>query len=170
MAGFVVRLTLGDEQFLLDKVSVQEVDRVTGWTSYKNKREWFAALQREEPKAQIAAYIIAKARDGVTVRWSEVDFPDDVQACWVDESGREVEPLLEENEDGTLKTDADGMPLPVLRDGQPVWVFSDTREEVPPTTREDGSSPTSDTPSVSGSDGAIESSTTTSEPVLTTTS
>lgn len=157
MAGFVIAVTLGDEEFRLDRVTVKEVDRVCGLTSYKNKREWFDGITAEEPKATIAAYIIAKARKGEKVRWDDVDFPDDVNARFVDEAGREVEPRFETNDDGTVKTFDNGLPVPVLRDSKTVWVFSDTGEEVPPT--EEVATATSDTPPTLGSSSESASST-----------
>lgn len=155
MAGFVIAVTLGDEEFRLDRVTVKEVDRVCGLTSYKNKREWFDGITAEEPKATIAAYIIAKARQGVKVRWDDVDFDDDTNARFVDESGREVEPKLDVNDDGTVKTTDGGMPVPVLRDGKAVWVYSDTGEEVPPTP--EVVTATSDTPPTPGSSSESDS-------------
>ena len=153
---FVIAVTLGDEEFRLDKVTVKEVDRVCSLTSYKNKREWFDGITAEEPKATIAAYIIAKARKGEKVRWDDVDFPDDTNARFVDETGREVEPRFETSDDGTVKTFDNGLPVPVLRDGKAVWVFSDTGEEVPPTPEV---ATTSDTPLTPGSSSESASST-----------
>lgn len=142
MPDFAVQVTLGDTEFRLDRVKVSETERVVSMTGYRNKREWFDAIQAEEPKALIAAYIIAKARQGEKIRWDDVDFDDDVNARWVDDDGREVEPLFEKNDDGTFKTDENGRLVPVLRDGEAVWVFSDSQEEVRPT--EASSTPTSD--------------------------
>ena len=164
MAGFVIAVTLGDEEFRLDRVTVKEVDKVCGLTSYKNKREWFDGITAEEPKATIAAYIIAKARQGVKVRWEDVDFDDDVNARFVDDAGREVQPKLEMNDDGTVKTFDNGLPVPVMRNGSAVWVYSDTGEEVPPPEAEVASPPTSAIPPTPGSSSGSDSGTPTTSP------
>ena len=148
-------VTLGDVEFPMSGVTLQEMYKVTSTTRYKNKREWFAAIQDDEPEALIAAYVMAKARAGETVRFNDANFDlDDMAAKLVDETGREVEPVLEKNPDGSLKfTENDdgsqGTPIPVLDgQGQPQWVYSDTGEPVRPTSAAEP--PTSVTPPMPG--------------------
>lgn len=136
MADPVVLVTLGGEDLLLSHITLQEVLKVKSCTGYATKREWFAALYREEPEAQAAALIVAKARKGETARFADVDFDTDTyEARFVDEATRQpVEPLMEKNDDGTLKLDDDGTPIAVLdKAGVAQWVFSDTGEPLPPT-------------------------------------
>ena len=82
----------------------------------------------------------------------------------MDEAGREVEPKFELNDNGTVKTFDNGLPVPVLRDGAAVWVYSDSGEEVPPTEAEPASPPTSDTPPTPGSPSESASGTPTTSP------
>lgn len=133
-------VTLGDVDFSMAGVTAQEMYKVVGTTRYKNKREWFTALENDEPEALIAAYIMAKARKGESVRFADANFNlDDMSARLVDDSGREVRPVLEVDADGSIKYTVNpdgtqGRPIPVL-DGQgdPQWVYADTNEPVPPT-------------------------------------
>ena len=127
-------MTLGDEEFKLKGVTVQEMAKVKSWTSYKNRGEWFAAIGEEDPDALIAAYVLCKQRKGEQVRFSDVDFDlDALKGQWVDETGREVEPVLEKNKDGSFKTDKNGLPVPVLdKSGRAQWRYVDTGDAVPP--------------------------------------
>lgn len=133
MADPSVLLTFADEQFTLAHISVQEMMKVKGWTPYKNRREWFTAIGNEDPEALLAAYVLTKQRKGEDVRFSEVDFDlDTLGAKFVDDDGREVEPVVEKLKDGTVKTDKDGAPIPVLdKSGRPKWTYADTGEPVP---------------------------------------
>lgn len=127
---------MGGEDLLLSHITLQEVLKVKAWTGYATKREWFAALYREEPEAQAAALMIVKTRKGEKVRFDDVDFDTDTyESRFVDEASlRTVEMLTEKNDDGTLRLDADGDLIPVLdRAGRAQWVFSDTGEPLPPT-------------------------------------
>ena len=133
-------VVLGDEEFPMAGVTVQEMYRVTSTTSYKNRQAWFAGIRNDEPEALIAAYMLAKSRKGETVRFADADFDmDDLSAKLVDESGREVEPVLEKNPDGSLKftkndDGSQGDPIPVLDgQGRAQWIYTDSGDPVVPT-------------------------------------
>jgi hypothetical protein len=126
--------TLGEEDFTLSGVSAQEMMKVQAWTTYRNRKEWFTGLQQEDPAALLAAFVLVKQRKGENVRFSDADFDlDSLAAKFVDETGREMEPVVEKNKDGTVKLDKDGAPIPVFRDGKAEWVYVDTGDPVPPT-------------------------------------
>jgi hypothetical protein len=77
----------------------------------------------------------APKRQGQEVKFSEADFDlDTLDARLVAPDGREVEPKLEKNKDGTLKLDEKKQPVPVLdKKGQQIWLYADTGDVVPPT-------------------------------------
>lgn len=146
-------VVLGDQTFPMTNVSVQEMYKVAGMTRYKNRQEWFEGIRNEEPEAQIAAYMIMKARAGQQVRFNEVDFDSDVQFKLTDDTGQEIEPVFQKNDDGSLKfrQDAEGkqVPIPVLDGrGEPQFIYTTTGQPVP--TEAAPEPPTSATPAQPG--------------------
>lgn len=135
MADPVVLIGFGDEEFALAHVTVQEMAKVKSWTAFRNRNVWFDAIRDEDPDALIAAYVLVKQRKGESVRFSEVDFDlDSLTAKLVDETGSEIEPVLERNADGSIKTDAKGQPVPALdAQGRVQWVYTSNGAPVPPT-------------------------------------
>jgi hypothetical protein len=123
MADPKIVITLGDEEFSLAGASAQEVLKVKTWTGYRNRRAWFDGITDEQPEALLAALCIAKQRKGEQVDYYAVDIDlDTLEGKFIDDQGREVEPVLELKDDGTLKTDKDGDPIPVTdKDGKPQW-------------------------------------------------
>lgn len=129
-----IQVTLGDETFTLSGLKVQEMAKVKSWTSLKNREEWWKAITEEDPDALIAAYVLVKQRKGEQVRFSDADFDlDTFDVDLVDEQGRKVMPVFEQNTDGTVKTRDDGSPIPALKDGEAQWKYVETGEPVPPT-------------------------------------
>ena len=124
MADPTLIVSIGAVEFPLAHVSAQEVIKAKQWTGCANRRDWFTAIVNEEPEALLAALVIAKQRAGETVTYSpDVDFNyDDVSAKFVDDQGREVEPVLELKPDGTVRLDDAGKPIPVLDEhGEQQW-------------------------------------------------
>lgn len=114
----ILVVTVGGQEFPLETPSVQEVRDVKRWTGFVSKQEWFEALIREDADAVLASYVIAKRRQGERLDFDDLtDFPADVEAKFTDGAGREVEPMLEKNDDGTTKLDNRGRPTPVLDAG-----------------------------------------------------
>lgn len=133
MSDPVAVITFGDEEFSLAHVSAQEVIKVKAWTGCKNRQEWFTAITEEDPEALVAALVLAKQRKGETVRFADADFDfDDLDVKFVDDQGREVEPINQTNDDGSLKLDAQGRPLPSLdKDGKQQWRDVTSGEVIP---------------------------------------
>lgn len=154
---FALQVTLGDEQFTLAHISVQDMVKVKSWTGLKNRDEWAAAIGEEDPEALIAAYVLAKQRKGENLRFTDADFDlDSLEAAWVDDTGRRVEPLFEKNPDGSYRLNDKRLPIPVLdKTGAATWVFTDTGDPVPPTTVD--SEPTSPTPVKPGNSSESDS-------------
>lgn len=149
MADYALRITMGDETFTLAHITVQEMAKVQTWTGFKNRRQWQAEIGQEDPNALIAAYVLSRRRRGEDVRFSDVDFDlDSLEVTFVDEAGREVEPLFEKDADGAYRLQ-DGIPIPVLDGtGEPTWIYTDTGTPVDPTPA--ASRPTSPTPPTPG--------------------
>lgn len=123
MADPTLIITFGSDEFPLAHVTAQEVIKAKTWTGCRNRRAWFAAISDEEPEAIIAALVIAKQRKGEQADFSTADIDlDEINAKFIDDRGREVEPVLVENADGSPKLDKDGDVIPVLgADGRPTW-------------------------------------------------
>lgn len=154
MAEPVLRITHDGFSFDLRGLTAKEMAKVKTETGLKNRREFFDAITDEDPEALIAAFVLARTRAGETVRWADVDVDlDDVQAAYYDDTDREVEPVFETNEDGSLlliKRDDNDRPLRDERgdfipdpNGSPVgkrdargalqWRYVDSGDLVPPT-------------------------------------
>lgn len=133
MADPTIVITFGTEEFPLAHVTAQEVIKVKTWTGLKNRREWFGAIGEEDPAALVAALVIAKQRKGDSIRFTDADFDfDDLDAKFIDESGRQVEPVMETNDDGSVKTDADGVPVRTVdADGKQMWRDVESSDVVP---------------------------------------
>lgn len=115
MADPTLVLTLGDETFELLHLSAQEMLKVKGWTGFKNRQEWFAAMLEEDPEALLAGLVLSKQRKGEPIRFSEADFDlDTLDAAFINEHGQKVEPVLQTDDAGTVVLDAAGKPIPVL--------------------------------------------------------
>lgn len=123
MADPTIVISFGDEEFPLAHISAQEVIKVKSWTGLKNRKEWFSAMTEEDPEALVAALVIAKQRKGESIRFANTDFDfDDLDVKFVDDHGVVVEPVMETNEDGTVKTNETGQPIPsVDKDGHQQW-------------------------------------------------
>lgn len=145
----ILTLTVGGENFPLETPSVQEVRDVKRWTGFASKQEWYAALIREDGDALLASYVIAKRRRGEHAEYGDAtDFPADIVAKFTDGAGREVEPVLERNDDGSTRLDERGNAIPVLdEDGVRQWrdvesgVVVPFAATTPTTTTTSGSSP-----------------------------
>lgn len=123
MADPTLIIKFGADEFPLSHVSAQEVIKAKTWTGCRNRRAWFTAISDEEPEALLAALVIAKQRKGEECDFAAADFDlDEIDAKFIDDAGREVEPVLVTNPDGSPKLDADGGVIPVLgADGKPQW-------------------------------------------------
>lgn len=123
MADPSVLISFGTEEFSLAHVSAQEVIKVKAWTGFKNRKEWFTAITDEDPQALVAALMIVKQRKGEDIRFSDADFDmDDLSAKFVDDQGREVEPVLKTAKDGTLILDDKGAVIPITdKAGKQQW-------------------------------------------------
>lgn len=133
MADPTLVITIGEEEFPLAHVTAQEVLKVKAWTGFRNRKEWFTAITDEDPEALIAALVIAKQRKGDDVRFSDADFDfDDLDGKFLDDTGRQVEPVLKQAKDGTLILDDDGKPIPVTdKNGQQQWRDVESGEVLP---------------------------------------
>lgn len=151
MADPTLIITFGEDEFPLAHVTAQEVMKVKAWTGCRNRRDWYNAISEEEPGALIAALVIARQRKNIPADFATADYDlDEIQAKFLDDAGREVEPVLVENPDGSPKLDADGAVIPVLAaDGKPQWREVTTGTVVPFGTTD--SAATSDTPPMPGS-------------------
>ena len=150
----VLRIRHGEYTFDLRGLTAKEMAKVKTETGLKNRREFFDAITDEDPEALIAAFVIARLRAGEQVRWADVDLDlDDVEAGYYDDTDREVEPVFETVEDGSLlliKRDDSDRPVkddkgnfipdpngsPVgKRDskGNLLWRYVESGEPVPPT-------------------------------------
>ena len=158
-----LQVTVDGETLLFSSLMIDETEQVTIKTPYKNKTEWARGCWNEEPAAQKAVYIICKARKGEQIKWTEAKFRDDITCKYVDPDGRQIVMQFEQREDGTIVTDDDGDPKPLLRNGRVVLLYADTGEEVPPIDAE-VATPTSDTPTTLGDSSESESGTPTTEP------
>jgi hypothetical protein len=150
MAQPVLHIGFGDgTEFALARLSAQEVIKAKTWIGCRNMADWFNQISEGEPEALLAAMVIAKQRKGENVDYATADFCyDDLSARFVDDAGREVEPVFEENPDGTTKL-VDGRPVPKFDGkGEPMW--RDTSGNVVPFGTS-GSRTTSDTPLTPGS-------------------
>lgn len=133
MADPTLVISFGDEEFRLAGLKAQEVMKVKAWTGFKNRKEWFTAISEEDPEALIAALVIVKQRKGENVRFADADFDfDDLDGKFLDEQGREVEPVMETNDDGSLRKDEKGDPIPVTDEhGAQQWRTVETGEVLP---------------------------------------
>lgn len=154
----VLVVTVGGEDFRLENPSVQDVRDVKHWTGgeFASKQAWFSAIIREDADALLAAYVIAKRRKGVQVTWEDVtksqSFSADIEAKFVD-GDREVEAVVERNDDDSPKVDARGNLIPVLdAEGRQTW-RDVTSGQVIPFGKTDQTSGTGPTPSSSGVTG-----------------
>lgn len=154
MADPTLIITFGADEFPLAHVSAQEVIKAKTWGGYRNRRAWFTAISEEEPEALLAALVIAKQRKGEPCDFATADYDlDKIEAKFIDDAGREVEPVLVLASDGSPKLDADGAVIPVLgEDGRPKW--RDVAGQVIPFSGAAESRTTSDTPTQPGSSGA----------------
>lgn len=143
MADPVLRITHGDDSFDLRGLTAQEMAKVKTETGFRNRQEFFDAITDEDPAAILAAFLLARIRKGEKPRWDDIDVNlDDVIAGFYDDTGRQVEPVIQTDDDGR----------PVLRDGVPVgerdeqgnlkWRYVDSGDPVPPT----GSAETTSSP------------------------
>src|SRR3954469_25161548 len=128
-------VSMGGHDVPTEKSTVQEMRQVKIWTTFSTRKEWFAAILKEDPDALIAAYCVALRRQGTDVKFSDADFDlDTLTARLVAPDGREIEPKLEKNKDGTLKLDEKQQPVPCLtRKGEQIWLYTETGDVVPPT-------------------------------------
>lgn len=133
MAAPKLVVSFGDEEFALAHVTAQEVIKVKQLTGLKNRREWYVGIAEEDPEALLAALVVAKQRKGETVRFSDANFDfDDLAVKFRDEQGREVTPIMETKDDGSLALDGDGRPLPSLdEEGNQRWRDAESGEPVP---------------------------------------
>jgi hypothetical protein len=154
MADPTLIITFGADEFPLAHVTAQEVIKAKAWGGYRNRRMWFTAISDEEPEALLAALVVAKQRKGENVDFASADFDlDAIEAKFIDDAGREVEPVLVLNADGSPKLDEDGGVIPVLgEDGKPKW--RDAAGQVIPFSGGAASMTTSDTPPQPGSSSA----------------
>src|SRR4051794_2346867 len=169
MADPVHRLSCGDEHFDLAGLMSDEMAHVKSWTQLKNRRDFYQALQDEDPDAVTAAFTLARRRDGnPNCRFSEVkvNLDDLIWSRHID--GRKVEVSYDAADDGSplqvllddrfrpLRNSDGGYLLPtgeegervgpaVLFDGDEIrWRYTDTGEDVNPTVQ----------PATSGSTGS----------------
>lgn len=133
MADPTMVISFGDEEFRLAGLKASEMLKVKAWTGCKNRQEWFTAISDEDPEALLAALVIAKQRKGENLRFSDADFEfDDLDGKFVDDQGREVEPVLELNDDGSMKKDDAGAPIPAKDEhGHPQWRAVESGEVLP---------------------------------------
>ena len=154
----VLRLTYKDHHFDVGKITAQELIQVGKWTGLNNRRELRKAILSEDPSALVAVFAIARKRNGENVSYSDVDVDlDEMQVAFIDDLGREVEPVLQTNDDGSYKLDNDGDPLPVVVDGATQWRYTDTQEIVPPTSSAEASTPSPGTSPQPGDSAAFDS-------------
>lgn len=127
-------VTMADQEFKIGGVSVQEMIKVKAWTRLATRELFYQGVIAEDPEALLAAYCLARLRAGDKVSYADDDFDlDELGAKLVDDTGRAVEPVVETNRDGTVKTGKDGAPIAVLdTGGRRVWRYADTGEHVPP--------------------------------------
>lgn len=135
MAEPVLRITHGDYTFDFRGLTAKEMAKVKTETGFTNRGEFFDAITDEDPNAMIAAFVLARTRQGETVRWGDVDVDlDTVEAGYYDDTDRQVEPVFQTDDDGSLVLDDDGDPKPSRdKQGRVIWRYVDTGEEVPPT-------------------------------------
>lgn len=174
----ILRLEYDGDTFDLHGLKALEMDQVNTWTGLATRKDFYAAIRAENPKALIAAFMLSRLRKGEKPRWGEVDVDlDELLAYHVDPEGRKVEPILEVDEngepllvkfdggeavkddDGNYVPDPRGGPVAVLdAKGYARWRYVDTGEPVPPTdaAEETPSPATSPQPgSTSASDSGI---------------
>lgn len=152
MAQPVLHIGFGDgTEFALARLSAQEVIKAKTWIGCRSMADWFNQIAEGEPEAMLAAMVIARQRKGEQVDYATADFfYDDLSARFFDEAGREVEPVFEENDDGSTKMDDAGRPVPKFDGkGEPMWRDVTSGVVVPFGTS--GSKTTSDTPLTPGS-------------------
>lgn len=157
----VLRISYDGHHFDLRGLKAKEMAQVKTETGLRSRREFFDAITDEDPDAMIAAFALARRREGENVRWSDVDVDlDQVEAGYYDDTDREVEPVFEMDGDSLLlvKRDENDRPLrddsgAYIRDpngspvgkrdeqGRLVWRYVDTGEPVPPTDSAVTSSP-----------------------------
>jgi len=160
-----LEVTVDGETLLWSSLMVDETERVCSMAGYANKSEWARACWNEEPAAQKAVYIVAKARDGQKIRWEEAKFRDNIVCRYVDPAGRHIVMQVQLDDEGMPVLDKDGDPKPVIRDGRPVLLYADTGEELVPTVGEETSpTTTSATPETPGESSESGSGTPTTEP------
>lgn len=154
MAEPVLRITHGDYSFDLRGLTAKEMAKVKAETGFANRREFFDAITDEDPNAIIAAFVLARTRNDEKVRWDDIDVDlDEVRAAYYDSTDREVEPVFETNDDGSMLLvkwtddgravkdeagkyipDPNGEPIGKRdKHGRLIWRYVDTGEEVPPT-------------------------------------
>lgn len=157
MADPSLIITFGEDEFPLSHVTAQEVIKVKTWTGVRNRRAWYQAISDEEPEALVAALVIARLRKNIPADFATADYDlDEIQAKFIDDAGREVEPVLLLKDDGSPKLDDDGAVIPVLgSDGKPQWREVTSGNVVPFGSSE--SRTTSDTPMTPGSSSASAS-------------
>lgn len=136
MTDFSVWVTHGDDTFKLKGLMASEFSKVKKWTGgdYVNHHDWFRAILNHDPDAILAAFTLLRFRENPETRWGDVDVDlTVVESRWCDDDGRAVRMRYQTDDDGNLKVDDDGLPIPV-RDGKnPVWEYVDTGDAVPPT-------------------------------------
>lgn len=133
MADPKMVITFGADEFDMSDVSMQEMSQVKKWIGCRNRRDWFTLIGDEDPDAMIAALTIARRKNGEQVEFADADFGiGEVSAKFVDETGREVEPVLTVADDGTVVTGPDGLPIPVTdRQGKQQWRDVTTGDVIP---------------------------------------
>lgn len=153
------RLTHDKEHFDLADLWSDEMAQVKSWTGFSNRQEFYQALQNEDADAVVAAFSLVKWRaENKVPRWSEVRVNMNALAWSRIVGDREVAVLLEERDGKPLVVQVDknnepikdakggyldptgaddervGFALLKTDEGYLRWKFTDTGEEVRPTT------------------------------------
>lgn len=144
---------MGDEELRVANVMLTEMLAIQAWTGFDSKDEWLVAFNAGNVLAVQAGYALAVWRNtGEKPRLGSLNFDlDTMDSHLIDDTGAKVMFKVDQNEDGTMKTDEKGKPQLVLDvDGNMQMFYVDTGEPVPPTGEVVESTTTSPTPPTSG--------------------
>lgn len=132
----VVRITFGAESFDVVKLMASEVAKIQAWTGLSSKNAWIQALGQQDIDAYRAGYTLMLQRRGDDIRFSDADFDtDDMDVVMIEaSSGREVEPILQLDDEGDPIVNSKGRPVTVKdAKGDDCWKYTDDGSPVPPT-------------------------------------
>lgn len=130
-------LEFDGQTMTVDDLTFDEMSKIKGWTGgeFNGLPKLLTGVREMDGDALRAVYCVALRRENPEARINDANLPfAKLRAFLIDpDTGREIEGVMELKEDGTLRLNADGDPIPVRTpDGEPKFRYVDTGEDTPP--------------------------------------